>query len=89
MLTMSRAQIDLGRRSCAFKNNNVVRGGQQFVAFTNYWHQFFNPRLVVLAGGEVTPDLAAHNYLRMCIAGGLDQDWIHVNRSGNPRRFRL
>jgi hypothetical protein len=44
---------------------------------------------VVLAGREMTPDLAAHNYLRMCIAGGLDQDRIHVNRSGNPRRFRL
>jgi hypothetical protein len=83
------AKIDFGRRSGAFEHHQIVGFGQLAVAFEHLGEEVFHAALMIVEGGDLSPDAAQQNDLRGAISARFDQHRVHFSARNDSAGFRL
>src|SRR6202012_839358 len=86
---VARLEVDLGGRSGAFEDDDLLLRSQRRVALTDDGHELFDAPLVILRSGEPSPYLSTYDDLRGHVSGRLEEDGVHMDRGGNASGLGL
>ena len=73
-------EIDFGGGAGTFEEDEVVGGGEGAVAVLDGGKEFFDAAEMVVTGGKLSPDFAVEDDLGAHVAGGFEEDGVHVDR---------